>query len=72
VSDVAKKIGGKAKRSRSMEVNYKDLHTLGRLMTRQGRIFSRKRSGLNAQSQRGLQQAIKRARFMALLPYTGT
>ncbi|MBP9818959.1 MAG: 30S ribosomal protein S18, partial [Candidatus Pacebacteria bacterium] len=34
-----------------------------------GRIIGRKRSGVTAKSQRQLATAIKRARFMALLPY---
>jgi small subunit ribosomal protein S18 len=60
------------RQGRTLEVNYKDVNTLGRMMTRQGRIFSRKRSGLTTQSQNRLQNAVKRARFVALLPYTGT
>jgi small subunit ribosomal protein S18 len=40
------------------------------MLTPNGKIQSRKRTGLNSQEQRLLSQAIKRARFMALLPYT--
>jgi small subunit ribosomal protein S18 len=39
-------------------------------MTPNGKIYSRKRTGLSAQQQAQVAQAIKRARFMALLPYT--
>jgi small subunit ribosomal protein S18 len=52
-------------------IDYKDVVTLQKLMTNQGKIFSRKRSGNAARFQRMVKQAIKRARFMALLPYTG-
>jgi small subunit ribosomal protein S18 len=51
-------------------VDYKDLDTLGKLLTNRGKIFSRKRSGNCAKCQRKVKTAIKRARFMALLPYT--
>ncbi len=51
-------------------VDYKDVEDLRRMMTPNGKIQSRKRTGLNAHEQRLLSQAIKRARFMALLPYT--
>ncbi len=43
---------------------------LRRLMTPNGKIYSRKRLGLSARDQRMVGQAIKRARYMALLPYT--
>ena len=52
-------------------IDYKDVVTLQKLMTAQGKVFSRKRSGNAARYQRMVGQAIKRARFMALLPYTG-
>ncbi|MDK1031018.1 MAG: 30S ribosomal protein S18 [Planctomycetia bacterium] len=52
-------------------IDYKDIPTLQKLMTGQGKIFSRKRSGNCAKHQRVVQRAIKRARFLALLPYAG-
>jgi small subunit ribosomal protein S18 len=52
-------------------IDYKDVVTLQKLMTSQGKIFSRKRSGNAARFQRMVKVAIKRARFMALLPYPG-
>jgi small subunit ribosomal protein S18 len=52
-------------------VDYKDTDTLRKLLTGQGKIFSRKRSGNCAAHQRRVMEAVKRARFMALLPYTG-
>jgi small subunit ribosomal protein S18 len=51
-------------------IDYKDIETLGKLLTNRGKIFSRKRSGNCAGCQRKVRQAIKRARYMALLPFT--
>ena len=51
-------------------VDYKDIDTLERLLTHRGKIYSRKRSGNCAGCQRKAKAAIKRARFMALLPYS--
>jgi len=42
-----------------------------KLLTGQGKIFSRKRSGNCASHQRSVKTAVKRARTMGLLPYTG-
>lgn len=53
-------------------VDYKDIYVLQRMVTRQGRIFSRKRSGTCAHCQRQLKKAVKRARFLALLPFVGS
>jgi small subunit ribosomal protein S18 len=57
-------------RSKVKHVDYKDLEVLSKLLTHRGKIFSRKRSGNCASCQRKVQLAIKRARFMALLPFT--
>ncbi len=51
-------------------IDYKDIDVLQKLLTNRGKIFSRKRSGNCAGCQRKVQTAIKRARYMALLPYT--
>ncbi|MFH1616248.1 MAG: 30S ribosomal protein S18 [Planctomycetota bacterium] len=51
-------------------IDYKDVDMLGKLLTNRGKIFSRKRSGNCAKCQRKVMRAIKRARFMGLLPYT--
>jgi small subunit ribosomal protein S18 len=50
-------------------VNYKDTNTLRRYLSSFGKIVPRKRSGVCTWHQRQLSNAIKRARFMALLPY---
>ena len=54
-----------------MFVDYKDLDLLCKLISRQGRMVSRRKSGCTAVSQHAVAKAIKRARFMALLPYVG-
>lgn len=54
----------------SYYVDYKSVDDLRRLMTPNGKIYSRKRLGVSAWEQRKISQAIKRARYMALLPYT--
>ena len=45
-------------------VDYKDVDMLRRMMTPNGKIYSRKRLGTSAREQRALAAAIKRARFM--------
>ncbi len=56
-------------RDRIREMDYKDIGVLSKLVTNQGKLFSRKRSGNCAKHQRQLKTAVKRARFMALMPY---
>lgn len=51
-------------------VDYRQADDLRRFLTPNGKIQSRKKSGLTAREQRLVSQAIKRARFMALLPFT--
>jgi small subunit ribosomal protein S18 len=52
-------------------VDYKDVQGLKKLCTSQGKLYGRKRSGNCAAFQRAVAVALKRARFMALLPYVG-
>jgi small subunit ribosomal protein S18 len=59
------------KRPRPMYVDYKDIELLSKLVNRHGRIVSRRKSGCSATSQHAVAEAIKRARFMALMPYVG-
>lgn len=56
-------------RPRPMYVDYKDLDLLTKLTNRQGKIVGRRKSGCTAASQHAVTLAIKRARYMALLPY---
>jgi small subunit ribosomal protein S18 len=58
-------------RPRPMYVDYKDLDLLSKLTNRHGRIVSRRKTGCQAASQHAISKAIKRARFLALMPYTG-
>jgi small subunit ribosomal protein S18 len=53
-------------------IDYKDTESLKKLMSGNGKIQSRKRTGADAMQQRMLAAAIKRARYMALLPYVTT
>ncbi len=50
--------------------DYKDPQTLRHFITERGKIVPRRISGLTAKQQRALTRAIKRARVIALLPYT--
>jgi small subunit ribosomal protein S18 len=59
-------------RDKVKDVDYKDVTTLVKLCTGQGKLYSRKRSGNCAYHQRSAQVAIKRARFLALIPYVGS
>jgi len=56
-------------RAKVKMVDWKDVQTMSRLSTGQGKMFSRKRSGNCARHQRQFKVAIKYARFMALMPY---
>jgi ribosomal protein S6/ribosomal protein S18 len=66
--------GGRGRR-RSMEgpvielLNYKDVSTLSQFMTEQGKILPKRTTKVTARFQRQLGRAIKRARFLALIPY---
>ncbi|HOZ55734.1 MAG: 30S ribosomal protein S18 [Parcubacteria group bacterium ADurb.Bin316] len=53
------------------EIDYKDIRTLQRYINVYKKILPRKRTGLCSWHQRKLAVAIKRARIMALLPFTG-
>ncbi len=51
------------------QVNYKDEHVLSRFVTDRGKILPRRATGSCARHQRQIATAIKRARYLALLPY---
>lgn len=51
------------------EIDYKDFSRLKRYLSERGKIEPRRKTGLSAYHQRSLTTAIKRARYMALLPY---
>jgi len=52
------------------EIDYKDLQTLKAYVTETGKIVPSRITGTNAKYQRQLATAIKRARMLALLPYS--
>ena len=52
--------------------DYKDVTVLRRFISEWGKIEGRRKTGTRAPHQRKLATAIKRARFLALLPYTGS
>lgn len=56
-------------KARVDEVDYKDLATLQKMVSAQGKLYGRKRTGTMSRFQRKLKLAVKRARFLALLPF---
>jgi len=50
-------------------IDYKDVDILKKFLNPHGRIMPRKRTGITSKNQRRLSLAVKRARFMGLLPY---
>lgn len=52
------------------EIDYKDFRLLQRYTSSYAKILPRRRTGTCLKHQRKLAQAIKRARYMALIPYT--
>jgi small subunit ribosomal protein S18 len=57
---------------KELVINYKDPKTLRSFVTERGKIIPKRIFGTCATHQRQLTEAIKRARHLALLPYTGT
>ena len=53
-------------------VDYKEVELLRKFLTTSSKLMSRRRAGTSAQEQKALKQAVKRARILALLPYSGT
>ena len=51
------------------EIDYKDLDTLGEFVTETGKIIPSRITGTSAKYQRQLAAAVKRARYVALLPF---
>lgn len=49
--------------------DYKDTEMLKKFLNPHSRMLSRKKTGISAKNQRAVAQAIKRARFLALLPF---
>ena len=51
------------------KIDYKDVRLLGRYISERGKIVPSRITAVSAKKQRELARAIKRARFLALLPY---
>ena len=56
-------------REKVTHIDYKDVQTLQKLTTTRGKMLSRKRSGNCAKHQREAKRALKRARFLSLMPF---
>lgn len=52
------------------ELSYKDVYRLNRFLTRRGKIVGRLRTGTCAKHQLQIVNAVKNARYMALIPYS--
>lgn len=50
-------------------INYKDVYKLKKFVTTRGRLLHPVRTGVSPKCQRKLAQEVKKARYMALLPY---
>lgn len=50
-------------------VDYKDVDTLKKFIDPQGRVMNRRQTNLSGKKQREVENAVKRARYMGLLPY---
>ena len=58
------------KRNNIQEIDYKDVELLKKFITETGKIIPARMTGTSAKYQRQLTRAIKRARLLALLPFT--
>ncbi|KZD11951.1 30S ribosomal protein S18 [Oceanibaculum pacificum] len=52
------------------KIDYKDIRLLGRFISERGKIVPSRITAVSTKKQRELARAIKRARFLSLLPYT--
>lgn len=57
------------KKNNIKHIDYKDTEILRKFLNPHGRLMARKRTGVGAANQRKLAAAVKRSRFMGLIPY---
>ncbi len=60
------------RKGEKISFSYKDVATLSRFVGESGTLLSRERTGLSNKKQRELSVAVKRARYVALLPFVTT
>lgn len=60
------------KQNNIKHIDYKDTEIIKKFLNPHARILSRKKTGVSAENQRKLAMAVKRARFMGLLPYVAS
>ena len=60
------------KTTRVANIDYKDINTLKKFISKRGKIRARRVTGLSVQDQRKVALAVKNAREVALLPYAST
>jgi len=56
----------------AMKIDYKDVRVLGKFVSERGKMMPSRISAVSAKNQRALSLAIKRARFLALMPYVNS
>lgn len=56
----------------AVKIDYKDVRTLSRFVSERGKIVPSRITAVSAKRQRELSTAIKRARFLALMPYVSS
>ncbi|CAO5677486.1 MAG: hypothetical protein HEEMFOPI_01307 [Holosporales bacterium] len=58
--------------SNAMTIDYKDIRTLSKFVSERGKMMPSRISAVSAKKQRELAVAIKRARYLALMPYVNS
>ncbi|MCC6573887.1 MAG: 30S ribosomal protein S18 [Planctomycetes bacterium] len=62
-------VPNKLSKEQKIFIDYKDIETLQKFVSGVGKLLSRKRGGTTARTQQMVREAVKLARFMALMPY---